>query len=349
MASLFKQKKSTNWWIKYTVNGETIRRSLGTSNTKLAKEILYEYQYKESRGLLGTTSRLLVEEALPEYIRFKAATKTKKSADSDAGRLRRFFTETGIKRLDQVTPEAIEQFMTALIEKGRKPKTANEYRIVLSGLFNWAIRTKGWQPERARWSNPVTMVRPLRVSAPEIVYLSMTEIDEQLNAYADTPAWQAMLGTMILAGLRRSEVLWLTHDDVKLSAETPLLIVRAKTVDGVSWQPKTKRNRSVPISRRLHALLEQHAKTSSSNRWFFPSPEGVRWDPDNFSTHLRKLQAQRKLRWTALHFRHTFGSQLAQKGVSLYKIAELMGNSPEICRKHYAALRTEEMADIVEF
>jgi len=37
------------------------------------------------------------------------------------------------------------------------------------------------------------------------------------------------------------------------------------------------------------------------------------------------------------------------KGESLYKIAELMGNSPEICRRHYAALMPEKMHDVVEF
>jgi integrase len=53
--------------------------------------------------------------------------------------------------------------------------------------------------------------------------------------------------------------------------------------------------------------------------------------------------------WGCLDFRHTFGSHLAQKGESLYKIAELMGNSPEICRRHYAALIPELMRDTVEF
>ncbi len=37
------------------------------------------------------------------------------------------------------------------------------------------------------------------------------------------------------------------------------------------------------------------------------------------------------------------------KGESLYKISELMGNSPEICRRHYAALVPEKMRDTVEF
>ena len=37
------------------------------------------------------------------------------------------------------------------------------------------------------------------------------------------------------------------------------------------------------------------------------------------------------------------------KGESLYKISTLMGNSPEICRRHYVALVPETMTDSVEF
>jgi len=37
------------------------------------------------------------------------------------------------------------------------------------------------------------------------------------------------------------------------------------------------------------------------------------------------------------------------KGESLYKISALMGNSPEICRRHYAALAPESLTATVEF
>jgi site-specific recombinase XerD len=83
--------------------------------------------------------------------------------------------------------------------------------------------------------------------------------------------------------------------------------------------------------------------------WFFPSPTGKRWDPDNFSQDLRTINEAAGLEWSCLDFRHTFGSHLAQKGESLYKIAELLGNSPEICRRHYAALMPEKMRETVEF
>ena len=37
------------------------------------------------------------------------------------------------------------------------------------------------------------------------------------------------------------------------------------------------------------------------------------------------------------------------KGEGLYKMSKLMGNSPEVCRKRYAALVRETPGDSVEF
>jgi len=64
---------------------------------------------------------------------------------------------------------------------------------------------------------------------------------------------------------------------------------------------------------------------------------------------LRAVNQAAGLLWSCLVYRRTFGSQLAMKGESLYKIATLMGNSPEICRRHYAALLPEALAGTVDF
>jgi integrase len=70
---------------------------------------------------------------------------------------------------------------------------------------------------------------------------------------------------------------------------------------------------------------------------------------DNFSPALRAANQKAGLPWTCPIYRHTFGSQLAMKGESLYKIATLMGNSPEMCRRHYAALTPETLCTTFEF
>lgn len=252
---------------------------------------------------------------------------------------------------EAITTAQIVEFVSGQVaRRGLAPKTANRYREILTRLFNWAVEQKGVRLPGDR--NPAAKVERYRESAPNIRFLTLKQIDEQLGALADNLKLQAMAATLIFAGLRREELLWLTHDDLDLGAgQYGMIRVRAKEIDGEAWEPKTKKNRAVPVSSRLRHYLDKWRlkMEKSKGSWLFPSPEGKRWDPDNFSQDLRAANENAKLTWGSLDFRHTFGSHLAMKGESLYKISKLMGNSPEICARHYAALIPEEMGDSVEF
>jgi integrase len=154
----------------------------------------------------------------------------------------------------------------------------------------------------------------------------------------------------IYGGLRRPEALWLTPADLDWNREPALIRIRAKRIEDRFWQPKTGQERSVPVSTSLRPFLEAYRAAGLSGKtWLFPSPRGLRWHGDNFTHRLQALNQAAGLPWSCMDFRHTFGSQLAMKGESLYKISALMGNSPEVCRRHYVALVTENMADTVEF
>ncbi len=280
----------------------------------------------------------------------------------------------------------IQEHLGCLFSKeGRAPKTVNEYRGALRALYNYALTFLDYVPGDPRWPNPAARTKRMREPAPEITFLTAEQIDEQLEAlekvareqearlakslannypgslnkqYVErmergpktTRQMRVMVATYIFAGLRRAEATWLTREDVLLEGERPVIQVRAKTIDGEFWQPKTRVNRSVPISQRLLPILTEHAATLSEDAvWFFPSPTGERWSEDNFSADFREHQKRAGLKWRTLDFRHTFGTHLARNGVSLYKISKLMGNSPEICRRHYASVISEDLVDEVEF
>jgi integrase len=189
-----------------------------------------------------------------------------------------------------------------------------------------------------------------KVRAPEIRFLTFEQIDRQLEELQGHPVICAMVATYIYAGLRREEAIWLTLEDADFTVGTSgVLRVRAKTVDGDFWEPKTKVNRIGPISRTIRAILDRYTRPVTGAPWFFPSPHGKRWNPDNFSDALGAINRAAGLDWTCLVYRHTFGSHLAMKGESLYKISTLLGNSPEICRRHYATLMPEALLQSVEF
>ena len=377
MASIYRRGKV--WWIKYHVKGSRVQRSLHTTSERVARTRRSKLEDDLATNGLIMPSETPLEPFLEDFCQHLKTIRTPKSYKNDLSYLRIFFgpvcrsllpgntcnTSKMLRKesprlqeplkgrhikvglLEEVTSEIVSRFITRRVrEDGISPKTANRLREVLHRMFAYALKEKGYRGDDGTRFNPVDNVERRKENAPNIRFLNLNEIMEQLYVLKNHSTLEAIVATLIYAGLRRSEALWLTVDDVDLRQR--LIYVRARNVDGEYWQPKTKRNRVVPISSALLEILSGYSPRREQP-WCFPSPKGKRWDPDNFSEKLRKINREQGLEWSCLDFRHTFGSHLAQKGESLYKIAELMGNSPEICRKHYAALVPEKMHDVVEF
>lgn len=380
MASLI--KRDGKYHVQWYEGAKKRRRSLRTDSLQIAKEKLRQFESAQFRGDgIGLPTRTPIGQVVAAYIEHMKAHRAERSWKRDISYLRESFGECcpalvldserakkcqarrrgddKRKKLWPLSAPCFEEISTASISefiaervraRGLAPKTANRYRETIAKVFAWAMETERVRMPMDR--NPGAKVARFREPAPEIRYLTLEQIDEQLEALRPDPLLRVMVATLIYAGLRREEVLWLqTNDLVPPSEQAPngLLRVRAKTVGGQSWQPKTRKNRVIPIGSALRTCLDDWRPPSSDHGWLFPSPQGTRWDPDNFSNALAYANRRAGLHWTCLDFRHTFGSQLAQRGVSLFQIATLMGNSPEICRRHYAALVPEAMSAVVEF
>ena len=378
MASIYKRQRA--YWVSYMVGGRNVCRSLGTANAREAEELKRKYEALNANGLLPQPSNTPIGPFLQSLCAFWRQTRGGKSAENDIGRLRRIFgpccealklrshtphsfrtrryeilsaadARSGrylpVRKLEDLTPEAIARYLERrVVHDGIVGKTANHLRIVLSGVFAYARKYHGYRCPHPDYLNPIQGVERFPEKQPVIKYLSATDIIVQLEALSDQPEIRAMVAVYIYAGLRRSEALWLTPNDVDL--EERVIRVRKKEVEKSRWQPKTGIDRVVPIGSKLLAELQVYLPRQHGT-WFFTSPDGQRWDPDNFSRYLRDLNKALGHTWNCKEFRHTFGSQLAQKGRSLFKISAMMGNSPEICRKYYAALVPHEMHDDVEF
>lgn len=378
MATTYLRGKT--WWISYSVGRKRIQRSLKTTNAREAEEYRKQYSAAETINLLPEPSSTPIGPFLQDLCEYWRKTRKGKGAASDIGRLRQFFgpaceameypprtekrfkdnppktpkrrSDDGdcfipIKKLEQLTPKMIDAILRERYLAGEiTGKTANRYRGVLSSMFTYARKHHGYICPDRRYRSPIEGVDRFPEQTPPIRWLNHQQIDEQLKVLEPYPQLRAMVAVAIFAGPRREAVTWLTREDVDL--DNRVLHIRAKEIDGQYWEPKTGRDRSVPISNRLAEILGDYQPPAEST-WFFPSPQGERYHPDNFSAKLHDVNEAAGLKWSCMDFRHTFGSHLAQKGVSLYKISALMGNSPEIARRHYAALLPAEMREEVEF
>lgn len=378
MAHIFRKPDRKAWWACYYVGEKRVRHSLHTQDERIARKKLRRIELDLLAGELEPQTVTPIVPFLEAFCTYLATVRSAKAYKNDVSCLRTFFgpvcdalrpnstlnhrfralrpirvpdqlahRHVNVSTLEQLTAREIEQFVTIRsAEDGVAPKTVNRVREVLHVMFNYAIRQHGFRASDRRYPNPVAAVPPRKQDERQIRFLSLAQIDEQLEVLAGEPVLQTMVAVLIYAGLRREEVIWLTREDVDLTAG--MIRVWKKTVNGETWRPKTRPNRRIPISSALLRYLNAYAPSAESP-WHFPSKHGLRWDPDNFSHDLRAINRAHNLMWSCLDFRRTFGSQPAQKGESLFKIAELMGNSPEICRRHYAALIPEQMRDTVEF
>ncbi len=375
MASLKRRGKGGVYYAQWYEDGKQRRKSLETTCRQLAKERLKELEEGSEPSITPTgPSKTLLSEIVAAYIKdirgklnestqkahlwvlgdlFGPVCDDLKTPDGRSrGRMKRKFTllpPLQVEFLEDIKKSSVADFIAARVsQRGIAPKTANRYREILVRLINWAMAER--DVVMPGGINPIERLKRYAEPQHTIRYLKPKQIIEQLDLLADKPLLQAMVAALIFAGLRREELLWLTHDDIDLShGPNGVIHVRAKEIGGKTWIPKTKTNRVIPISSDLRRYLDTYTPRVVRGHWYFPSPNGHRWNPDNFSADLRNINKEVGLEWNCLDYRHTFGSILAQKGVSLYKIATLMGNSPEICRRHYAALCTESLVDAVEF
>jgi len=378
MASIYRRGKV--WWLKYYVAGKCVQRSLGTKDAREAEKTRRQYEAAEAIELLPQPSTTPVAEFLQDLCGYWRKTRRGKGATSDISRLRMFFGPVcpgleypvrserklkanppsgprhrdpktdayiPVKRLEDLSANMIGSILRERYLAGEiSGKTANRYRGVLSSMFTYAQKHHRYICPDRRYRNPVEGVDRFPERPMVITWLNLDQIDEQLKVLEENPQLRAMAAVCIFAGPRREEVVWLTHDDVDLAKA--VIHIRAKEVNGVFWQPKTGNDRSVPISGRLVEILSKYVPPVEST-WYFSSTDGGRYHPDTFGVKIRESNEAHGLHWSCGDYRHTFGSQLAMKGVSLYKISSLMGNSPDICRKHYAALMPQEMREEVEF
>lgn len=278
--------------------------------------------------------------------------------------------EAAVGDLSALTPLAASQYLAG-IAATRKEGTRNSALSIFSRFYNWVIRT-----ERATIKNPFAGTKRLDVEESlDIVYCTPEERDEVI-AFAESTGRREWLAVPIAfyAGMRREEIARLEWPDVRLT-EGKILVRKTKT----------KKGRIIPLNATLETLLlsipaadrygfvvkipaevdrlwrmdnlvrtvQKMKRDALMAAWNITKPSPSR--SKEYAAKKKEYEAVKKERKAALDtalgriswnpFRHTFGSLLAQANVSIDKISAWMGNTPEVCRRHYAQFIPRDRRD----
>jgi site-specific recombinase XerD len=311
-----------------TTEAGRIRQSLRTSDWGRASRRLAELEESLREKPPGRPRKLLTEAAalFQEQHRDRAEETQRKYK-----RILKFLTEhcgsVGITYVDQVTLETLDGYTVA---RGKANWTWVKEVEVLRQFFKFCLKRK-WCEENVA----ADMQRPTIREANDVVPYTRDEIVAMIAAAGSIgrrPYERLRARAMVLVlrhtGLRISDVVTLSHDDIQGS-----YVVR-KCIKNHRW---------VRIELPAHVLRALDT---------LPLPEGAPKDCRYyFATGNAKLRslvagAERTLkavfkrsgveRAHAHRFRHTIASEILGEGGTIEDAANVLGDDPAIVRRHYA-------------
>jgi len=164
---------------------------------------------------------------------------------------------------------------------------------------------------------------------------------DEVKVILETPKnikHKAMLSLIYACGLRRSELLNLTLKDIH--SERNLLLIK---------QAKGKKDRVVPLSAKLIALLRDYYKAWKPITWLFEGQiPNTKYSEKSLENVLKQSLAKTNInKKVSLHWlRHSYATHLLESGTDLRYIQELLGHSSSRTTEIYTHVSTKNLQQI---
>ena len=326
-------KGKRRYKVTLRVNGRKVTRT--TTNLELAREIEAKLKVDITRGEHQLVKRAAAPTLAEVWKRYWPWAETnKKSADDDRWNYERHLRPRfGDKRLDQITPFAIDGWAMSLKKDSYAPATVKHQVVLLNRLYTLADR---WNLYTG--PNPCKKARPIKVNNQCTEYLD----EEQLARLTDVlEAWPCRMSACLIkflmaTGVRLGETFKLTWADVDIQQK--LMALR---------DPKGGRDVVLPLSAKALAVLQEVPRIEGS-AYVFPGVGGQQ--RRHFFRPWSKIREAAGLPSDfRLHgLRHHFASALVSSGVSIFTVSKLLTHKNVTTTMRYAHLSDEAMRDALE-
>lgn len=340
MSSIYIKRKGTGgavWYIKYREDGRWVYKSLKTSSRKIAEEKQARIDVKVGSRIASKVSEIVTFEDL--WTAFEPWAKLHLRPQTIESRKRAIVTwqrVTGVKRLSGVSPASIQDFKERRIKGGVAPRTVNEALGALKAAIN-RMRSEGLYDD----VNPFEKVAFLTEEKKLPRWLTKEEIARFMEvAESHSEKGHLFCAAALYAGLRKGEAL--NIQGVWFDLESDIIHLQSS-----QWFVlKTHEERAFRLHSELRTVLDKYWDGQYQGFLIEPeilaSPKGWRYRTEIRKTFTAIAEAA-EVPWATPHtLRHTFASQLAQAGVSLYKIASYMGHTSVNTTQRYAHLGIDD-------
>jgi integrase/recombinase XerD len=233
------------------------------------------------------------------------------------------------KNLSEITNEDLIIFNNEYILANNYSASYQNQIVNAVKLFFRSVENKQLQPELIHRPKTQKLL-------PNV--LSKEEIKLILNAHGNIKH-KAMLSLIYSCGLRRSELLNLTLNDI--DSKRGLVIIR---------QAKGRKDRIAPLSEKILNLLRDYYIAYKPTKWLFEGQNSKgQYDERSLASVL--IQALRKSKITkpvTLHWlRHSYATHLLENGTDLRYLQEILGHSSSRTTEIYTHVSNKSLQKIL--
>ncbi len=215
--------------------------------------------------------------------------------------------------LDQIATRNVEEYKAAKIKAGLKNKSINNH---LSCLRKCLTTAQEWE-----MLEHVPKIKLLKVPPPETKFLNQAECERLLKVATNN--WYDMIFTVMRTGMRFGELVALKWSDIDFNGR--IITIQRSIARGKMGSTKSNKIRKIPLASDLSSLLDRKRRNGV---FVFADGQGNLPKQDFCRSHLLRLAEKADVELIGWHtLRHTFASHLANNGVAVHVIQQLLGHS----------------------
>lgn len=242
---------------------------------------------------------------------------------------------------DNVKPEEITaidavEYRSYLQEQGKKPATINTALRSIEAYCSWLV-------EEGRLShNPLAKVKKIDQVQEVPKWLDKSEKYRLIRTaiHEKDLRNKAIIFTLLLAGLRASELIQLVPEDIVISERKGTITVRSG---------KGNKRRVVPIPKELRECYSEYLPERAAATWLIDSQRGEQLTYIGLYQMVDSIGKKAGIDGLTPHIlRHTYCHDLVSKGVPIEMVAKLAGHSKLETTMIYTQPGEQEMQAAVE-
>lgn len=229
--------------------------------------------------------------------------------------------------------EDMEDYLLDQKQKGIASASRNRSVYILRSFYNYCIKRDIIN------KNIASLLEPVKIKQKERDFLTENEFRALTNAIKQ-PIIKTVVQAMFYTGGRISEIINLKIQDVDLKNKT-IHIIRGKG----------GKNRDIPINKKLCNILQNYIenirKANSDN--FFALERTGRVSPSYINRLIKEAvdEIGLKKNVSAHVLRHSFGTNLLEKGASVVSIQKLLGHASLAVTTKYLHQDMNKLSDAV--